>query len=291
MSNLWSTPLRDTRPNRRNSSVPKLQCRGHRPENLYVTSPTTRDRIPEKKRHKTTVILFETGVAGQAKTKEVKKSMDDPAEARNWLIDRLSEIHAGKYLAGIFDHGRVEVMMPSSTERLAFWRDEYALDSFTVLQRLLAFMLSQSQQGPQMRSWLTVSATALYARPFKQWPEVRLAEDDEPNEYIEVHKEVLKYRDKVIGHCDPDAHKRDVWENELPIVSQGNNIFIPTTNPAMEDDIGRRLLKLVETLIPMLKARSSSFVSKYFPRPLAPGAYVLSLEENPAEWLNRGHPT
>jgi len=41
----------------------------------------------------------------------------------------------------------------------------------------------------------------------------------------------------------------------------------------------------------MLKARSSSFVSKYLPRPLAPGAYVLSLEENPAEWLKPATPT
>ena len=185
--------------------------------NAAVTVPKT-STLPhpppaprEKKRHKTTVILIETDVAGQAKTKEVKKSTDDPAEARNWLIDRLSEIHAGKYVGGIFDQKMVEVMMPSRTERLAFWRDEYALDSFTVLQRLLAFMLSQSQQGPQMRAWLTVSATVLYARPFKQWPEVRLAEDDVPIKYREVHKEVLKYRDKVIAHRDPDAHKRDVW--------------------------------------------------------------------------------
>jgi len=231
------------------------------------------------------VILFEPGVAAQAKTKEVKKSTDDPAEARNWLIGRLSEIHAGKYVGGIFDQKTVEVMMPSRTERLAFWRDEYALDSFTILQRLLVFMLSQSQQGPQMRAWLTVSATVLYARPFKQWPDVRLAEDDVPIKYREVHKEVLKYRDKVIAHRDPDALERDVWGNELPIVSHGNNIFIPTTNPAMENRIAGSLLELVEILIPVLKARSSSFVSKYLPRPLAPGAYVLSLEENPAEWL------
>jgi hypothetical protein len=241
------------------------------------------------------VILIETDVAGQAKTKEVKKWTDDPAEARNWLIDRLSEIHAGKYVGGIFDQKTVEAMMPSRTpsraERLAFWRDEYALDSFTILQRLLAFMLSPSQQGPQMRSWLTVSATVLYARPFKQWPEVRLAEDDVPIKYREVHKEVLKYRDKVIAHRDPDAHKRDIWGTELPIVSEGNNIFIPTTNPAMEVDIAGSLLELVEILIPMLKARSSSFVSKYLPRPLAPGAYVLSLEENPAEWLTLATPT
>ena len=261
------------------------------PKTSSLPHPPRQTKFREKKRRKTTVILIETDVAGQAKTKEVKKSTDDPAEARNWLIDRLSEIHAGKYVGGIFDQKMVEVMMPSRTERLAFWRDEYALDSFTVLQRLLAFMFSQSQHGPQVRTWLTVSATVLYARPFRQWPEVRLAEDDVPIKYREVHKEVLKYRDKVIAHRDPDAHKRDIWGTELPIVSEGNNIFIPTTNHAMEDDIASSLVELVEILIPMLKARSSSFVSKYLPRPLAPGAYVLSLEENPAEWLKPSTPT
>ena len=231
------------------------------------------------------MILFETGAAGPAKTKEHEKWTDDPAEARNWLIDRLSEIQAGQYVGGIFDQKTVEVTTPSRTERLAFWRDQYALDSFTVLQRLLVFMLSQSQQRPQMRTWLTASATVLYARPFKQWPGVRLAEDDVPIKYREIHNEVLKYRDNVIAHRDPDAHDRDVWGNELPIVSDGNNIFIPTTNPAMENDIAGSLLELVEILIAMLRARSSSFVSKYLPVPLAPGAYVLSLDENPAEWL------
>ena len=274
------------------------------PKTSTLPDPPRETKLRKKKRHKTTVILLESGVAGQAKTKEVKKSTDDPAEARNWLIDRLSEIHAGKYVGGIFDQKAVEVMMPSRTERLAvevmmpsrterlaFCRDEYALDSFTVLQRLLAFMLSQSQQGPQMRTWLTVSAIVLYARPFKQRPEVRLAEDEVPIKYREIHNEVLKCRDKVIAHRNPDSHKRDVWGNELPIVSDGSNIHIPTTNPAMEDDTAGNLLELVEILIPVLRARSSSFVSKYLPRPLAPGAYVLSLEENPAEWLTPSTPT
>jgi hypothetical protein len=259
------------------------------PKTSTLPYPPLQTKFREKKRRKTTVILIENSAVAPPKTKELKKWTDDPAEARNWLIDRLSEIHSGKYLAGIFDQKTVEAMMPSitpsRTERLAFWRDEYALDSFTVLQRLLAFMLSQSQEGPQMRNWLTVSATVLYARPFRQWPEVRLAEDDVPIKYRRVHKEVLRYRDKVIAHRDPDAHKRDVWGNELPIVSEGDNIFIPTTNLAMEDDIVGSLLELVEILIPMLKARSSSFVSKYLPRPLAPGAYVLSLEKNPTKWL------
>jgi len=273
------------------ASCPNCKAAVTVPKTSTLPHPPRQTKFREKKRRETTVILFGTGVAGQAETKEVKKSTDDPVEARNWLIDRLSEIHAGKYVGGIFDQETVEVMMPSRTERLAFWRDEYALDSFTVLQRLLAFMLSQSQQGPQMRTWLTVSATVLYARPFKQRPEVRLAEDDVPIKYREVHNEVLNYHDKVIAHRDPNSHKRDVWGNELPIVSDGSNIRIPTTNPAMEDHIAGSLLELVEILIPALRARSSSFVSKYLPGPLAPGVYVLSLEENPAKWLTPATPT
>jgi len=41
MSKLRSTHLRDTRPNRRNSSVPKLQYGDRRSEDLYITSPST----------------------------------------------------------------------------------------------------------------------------------------------------------------------------------------------------------------------------------------------------------
>src|SRR6266576_1316936 len=52
MSKLRSTHLRHTHPNRRNSSVPELQCGGHRSEDLYVASATTsaiKDKIPWKK--------------------------------------------------------------------------------------------------------------------------------------------------------------------------------------------------------------------------------------------------
>src|SRR4029077_13685877 len=52
MSKLRSTYLRDARPNRRNSSVPKLQCSGHRSEDLHVSSQTTSattDKSPGKK--------------------------------------------------------------------------------------------------------------------------------------------------------------------------------------------------------------------------------------------------
>ena len=136
-------------------------------------------------------------------------------------------------------------MMPSRTERLAYWRDEYALQSFTDLQRVLGFMLSRSPQGSQMPIWLTVTATVLYARPFKQRPEVKLAENEVPIKYRAAPNEVLLDRGKVIAHRDPDAHKKGVWGNELPIVSEGNNIFIPTTRPAVDDGIVRSLLELI----------------------------------------------
>ena len=110
MSKLWSTPLRDAHPNRRNSSVPKLQCGGHRSEDLYVISPTTSattDRVPGKKRYETTVILIFDDCATAAapvKTKKLKIWTDDFTDARNWLIGKVSALRGGHYFAGIFDH-------------------------------------------------------------------------------------------------------------------------------------------------------------------------------------------
>ena len=40
MSQLRPTPLRDTRPNRRNGAVPKLQCRSYGSRPIYFSSIT-----------------------------------------------------------------------------------------------------------------------------------------------------------------------------------------------------------------------------------------------------------
>ena len=40
MSNLWATPLRDPRPNRRNGTMSKLQRRGDRSDAIYLTAKT-----------------------------------------------------------------------------------------------------------------------------------------------------------------------------------------------------------------------------------------------------------
>ena len=117
-----------------------------------------------------------------------------------------------------------------------------------------------------------------------------MAENEVPIKYRAAHNEVLLHRDKVIAHRDPDAHKKGVWGNELPIVSKGNDLFIPTTSPAMNDDIARDLPELVEILIPRLKARTASFIKKYLPELLAPGEYLLSLGDNPSEWLRKASP-
>src|SRR5438034_225000 len=71
---------------------PKCNAAVTVPKTSTLPHPPRETKLRQKERHKTTVILLESGVAGQAKSKEVKKSTDDPAEARNWLIDRLSEI-------------------------------------------------------------------------------------------------------------------------------------------------------------------------------------------------------
>src|SRR5215470_12418211 len=88
MPKLRSTPLRDTVPNRRNSSVPKLQCGGHRSEDLYLSSPTTsatKDKIPGKKTlrdHRD----FDRPLCGGAGQDQETKKMDGRFHQRAELV-------------------------------------------------------------------------------------------------------------------------------------------------------------------------------------------------------------
>jgi uncharacterized coiled-coil protein SlyX len=113
-----------------------------------VTVPKT-STLPhprEKKRRKTTVILIENSAVAPSKAKEVKKWTDDPAEARNWLIDRLSEIHAGKYLAGIFDQnnkpGSVPVQPGAPQPAARFQRQAMLKDKVEKLEATVAQLKS-----------------------------------------------------------------------------------------------------------------------------------------------------
>src|SRR5437660_1458579 len=92
---LWNSSLNVLRVVNTSPRLPSRSASQLRAQTAMPRSPSRRplryrthhDRqnSGKKKRRETTVILFGTGVAGQAETKEVKKSTDDPAEARNWL--------------------------------------------------------------------------------------------------------------------------------------------------------------------------------------------------------------
>src|ERR1043166_8159177 len=89
MSQLWSTPVRDTLPNRRNSSMPKLQCRGHRSEDFYVTSSTTdatTGKTPGKKTLRDHRDFDQSSCGGAGQGQETKK-MDGRSHRRAELGD------------------------------------------------------------------------------------------------------------------------------------------------------------------------------------------------------------
>jgi hypothetical protein len=69
-----------------------------------TSTSTTTDKILEKKRYETTVILIDHRGAAPAKTKKLKNWTDDFTEARNWLIRQLGAFRGDQYFAGIFDH-------------------------------------------------------------------------------------------------------------------------------------------------------------------------------------------
>src|SRR5262245_59465303 len=89
MSKVWSTSFRDTRPNRGNSSVPKLQCRGHSSEDLYVASPTTSTTTYKSPRKKTLRdhCDFDRALCGGAGQDQKTKKMDGRFYRRAELAD------------------------------------------------------------------------------------------------------------------------------------------------------------------------------------------------------------
>ena len=169
-------------------------------------------------------------------------------------------------------------MKPSRSERLAFWRDEYAHESFVQLREVLNLLL-QVPQGSRLRAWLTISATVLYVRPFKQRAAVKLSDAEVPEQFHAVHDDVIRYPDKAIAHRDPDANKKGVFGNELPLVSKGNDLIIPTTSPSMDDSLVRSLVELTGILIRRLGDRTGVFIRKYLRARLPDGSCILSLEE------------
>jgi hypothetical protein len=175
--------------------------------------------------------------------------------------------------------------IPSYRDRAAFWRDSYARSSFVHAAAFVSAMFRELYSVE--RDAFTIAITAAYCRPFKQRKSVRLSEDLVPAEHKETHDTLIEMRDKVIAHRDlvgPNAEWGFV--SDLHVSVKSRQMELNTISPKITDELAQKVLALTGHLISVLDERINAFVGHNLGRVFRnDGTYVVSLDDDPAEWL------
>jgi hypothetical protein len=140
-----------------------------------------------------------------------------------------------------------------------------------------------------LRSPLTIAIVAAYGRPFKQRPAaIRLTDEWIPSARKPTHDKLILLRDKVIAHRDLEGpNSSGGFVSRLQVVMQADHLTIPTISPIITNSEAQNVIALIDELVPAMDQAGHAFVTAHFPRPLDDGLYVVSLDENPSEWLIR----
>ena len=127
---------------------------------------------------------------------------------------------------------------PTRDERLAFWRDCYALSAFRDVHDYIPRWEGRDPADIGLRRALEAAILVSYARPFKQQARVRLEEGVIPSEFKATHDEAVGLRDKVIAHRDTDGPSIGGWNsiNDLLLSMEDRGLIIQTCSPALSHE-------------------------------------------------------
>jgi hypothetical protein len=179
-------------------------------------------------------------------------------------------------------------VIPNRTERIEFWKYSYARSSFVHADLFARRIFRNSPPLDRtLRDAITFGIIAAYGRPFKQRPEVRLSRDVVPKRHLATHDDLIEMRDKVVAHRDLDGPTAD-WGfvSQLQIFSFGSDVEIHTLSPIISGELAEEISSLCVILINLMSECAKPLL-KYLKSPLPKGRYVVSLEDDPAEWLQR----
>jgi hypothetical protein len=174
--------------------------------------------------------------------------------------------------------------IPTFEERVEFWKYSYARSSFIEAVTYLD-LFSRSGADRATHRALTVAILVAYSRPFKQRPAVRLADDFVPVNHKDTHSDAIEMRDKVVAHRDLDGPVAE-WGfvSQLELHYDAGGLELNTRSPYLTDALVPRLRNLAAALTEKADRELDDFVQTYL-RLHPQGIYVVSLDENPVEWL------
>jgi hypothetical protein len=179
---------------------------------------------------------------------------------------------------------------PTKEDRLEFWKFAYARASFVDAKHFLELLLDPDlEDSSPVRKALSIAASIVYARPFKQRNQVRLPDEIVPKQHKDAHDSVIDIRDTVIAHRDIDAPEADCGPiNQLRVNVQSRKLTVQTVSPFMSV----RNARLVYNLVCEMIKKMNYHIRKHVKRDVmkvtqSDGTYILSLEDDPEEWLRK----
>jgi hypothetical protein len=132
-----------------------------------------------------------------------------------------------------------------------WYQMEFAHYSFEAVRDAIPRILEGKWDERAPEHYLTlVGLICVYARPFTRTDVGKLPEEIVPEEFKQLHDDIMKLRHKLFAHGDASLTVgKDDYPNEAVIESDGQNIAIAVSRAAVKPILVERMLPLVEALI------------------------------------------
>jgi hypothetical protein len=178
---------------------------------------------------------------------------------------------------------------PSQHERIEIWRYTYARSSLIEAREAAKLLLAHREFPDEVQKAIVCQIVVAYARPFtkSQVTESKrilpLESELVPDKFQALHKEHLEMRDRGIGHKDAIAFPSSPM-NRVIIRRDDTGFELHTVSHYTMFEGGlRQTVELCDYLIQHCLSKLTPFCGCFVG--VEKGVYVLSIEENPKEWL------
>ena len=173
-----------------------------------------------------------------------------------------------------------------------FWSLVHAWQSFRLARDAHSLVVQALQNPPPDGAILKSAVTTLYiayARPFKASHGVpSLPESVVPDQYVDLHKLIIGYRDQAIAHKDKTPTPIPDSVNHVAVVlSSGKCGVCPVIHfPSLAELQG--VPSLCDSLIEWVEERMSVFYHEHMEQlDLPQGNYLVEPNGYPNEWIRQ----
>jgi hypothetical protein len=179
---------------------------------------------------------------------------------------------------------------PSQHDRIEIWRYIYARSSLVEAREAARLLVAHPEFPDDIKRAIVYQIVIAYARPFTKSQVtdskriVPLTSDVVPVEFRPLHGEYLQMRDRTIGHKDAIAFPSELL-NKVIVDKDDTGFELHTVSPFAMFDTGlQQTISLCDRLIEHCISKVQDYCRHFVG--VGKGTYVLSIEENPAEWLS-----